>query len=612
MTIKRKFQLFCALFSVLTLAGVVITIALTDGMEWFAAATGIIITALIGIGYMMLDFFLLTPLNRFGEVALNIANGQYDKTIPYKGNDELGLLSEALNHMLDTINEQLKQDKKYISDTENVLSAINDLVSQLKDGRLDVRLDVETENKGLRQMQAGLNEALEAVKNPIYLSSEYLGYYAAGNLENTMPRLKGDLGVLSDSANKIQKNFMRVVESTEEMLQYAVDGNFNVKDFSVEFDGSYKHIFHSLNEIFKCMNEPVREAVEVIKKMSEGDLTAQISQKYKGKYAVLHETLNKAIDQFNTLLGDIYNMIALLNDNIKQIAESNQLLAQGATRQAASLHQIKSSIGDLNDKTQHNSENAKIANDLVKQSHNYTDDGNQRMQEMLTAMSEISVSSEKISKIINAIEEIAFQTNLLALNAAVEAARAGVHGKGFAVVAEEVRSLAQRSARAASETTDLIEDTVNKVRNGTKIADDTANALKQINQQMSKISDLVQEITLSSTEQADNIEEIQQSITEIDTITQENTAGAEEGAATARELTALVEQLSRKITRFKLNEKYIRTVTPVLDTANTTIEEDFEPPDTLNSDLPEMASPPHDNEPDEPVIHLDDHDFGEF
>ena len=226
-----------------------------------------------------------------------------------------------------------------------------------------------------------------------------------------------------------------------------------------------------------------------------------------------------------------------------QVSASSQSLAQGSSEQAASLEETSASSEEINSMALKNAENSRTAADLVAQSQQKFGETNQSLEQMMAAMGEINASSEKISKIIKVIDEIAFQTNILALNAAVEAARAGEAGMGFAVVADEVRNLAQRCAQAAKDTAALIEESVTKSSEGKVKVDHVAAGIQSITEQSLRVKSLVDEVNLGSQEQAKGIEQVAKAITQMEQITQTTAASAEEGASAASELTAQSESV---------------------------------------------------------------------
>jgi methyl-accepting chemotaxis protein len=226
-----------------------------------------------------------------------------------------------------------------------------------------------------------------------------------------------------------------------------------------------------------------------------------------------------------------------------QVSAASQSLAEGASEQAASLEETSSSLEEISSMTKQNAQHAGQANSLMEDAKEAVGSANTSMTEMVSSMQEITKSSEETSKIIKTIDEIAFQTNLLALNAAVEAARAGEAGAGFAVVADEVRNLALRAAEAAKNTASLIEDTTQKVEDGSGLVEKTNQEFGRVEKSAMKVAELVSEIAAASKEQSEGIDQVNQAVADMDKVTQQNAANAEESASSSEELNAQAEQM---------------------------------------------------------------------
>jgi len=294
------------------------------------------------------------------------------------------------------------------------------------------------------------------------------------------------------------------------------------------------------------------EVVQSLQKLANGDLQFDVTP--RDEKDLLRGSLQRLGIDLNNMLGQIQIASDQIASGSIQVSDSAQSLSQGATESAASLEEIGSSMNVISSQTNQSAENASQANDLASEAAKAAAVGSERMTEMISAMAEINDAGQNINRIIKVIDEIAFQTNLLALNAAVEAARAGQHGKGFAVVAEEVRNLAARSAKAASETAELIEGSVQKASNGTQIAERTSESLEEIVGAITKVDDLLSEIAAASKEQASGVGQINTGLQQIDQVIQQSTANAEESAATSEELSSQAAQLKSQLARFTLRD----------------------------------------------------------
>ena len=346
------------------------------------------------------------------------------------------------------------------------------------------------------------------------------------------------------------------------------------------------------------------DILTAFKRLAEGDFTF----KAEGLIAKPLADTNQAISE---IIQNVLQSSQKIAADTLQVSGTSTSLADGATKQAAALEEISASMQEMNEQTASNTRNAEQVNQLSSAAKQSAEKGDQHMQAMVEAMSEINEAGQNISKIIKVIDEIAFQTNLLALNAAVEAARAGQHGKGFAVVAEEVRNLAARSAKAASETTALIQGSVEKTKNGAQIADQTAAALKEIYQGVVQVSDLVDEIAAASNEQALGVAQANEGLAQLSAVNQSSTASAEETAAVAEELSAQTSFLQQMLERFKIigasyRGKPMQPQKTISRSQPVTAPRQQQPSPQLTTNEPWGGAVPA------KVIQLDDDDFGKY
>ena len=292
-------------------------------------------------------------------------------------------------------------------------------------------------------------------------------------------------------------------------------------------------------------------ATEAANRIAAGDLTVEVQVRGNDnsslQYAMQHMQHN-----LSNIIGQINQAADTITVGAKEVAAGNADLSQRTEEQASSLEETASSMEELTSTVKQNAENAKQANRLAAGASEVAVKGGAVVGQVVTTMSSINESSKKIVHIIGVIDGIAFQTNILALNAAVEAARAGEQGRGFAVVATEVRTLAQRSAAAAKEIKQLIEDSVHKVEDGTRLVDEAGKTMDEIVSAVKRVTDIMAEISAASQEQSSGIEQVNQAITKMDEVTQQNAALVEEAAAATESMEEQAQNLAQAVSVFKL------------------------------------------------------------
>ncbi len=289
---------------------------------------------------------------------------------------------------------------------------------------------------------------------------------------------------------------------------------------------------------------------ESLNKVANKDLT--ISIETLGTDDTFGNSMVQMVDELNGMLSQIQNSTEQVSVGSSQVSDGAQSLASGSTEQAATLEELSASIQDIADKTKENASRTNDASKLAESIMHNAEKGNRQMEQMIAAVNEINHANQNISKVIKAIDDIAFQTNILALNASVEAARAGNAGKGFAVVADEVRNLAAKSANSAKETGTLIANSIEKAQLGTQIAGETARSLEEIVTGISESNRIITEIARSSEEQTVAVDQINIAVGGVTQVVQQNSATAEESAAASEEMSGQAQVLESLVSQFRL------------------------------------------------------------
>ncbi len=295
----------------------------------------------------------------------------------------------------------------------------------------------------------------------------------------------------------------------------------------------------------------LKETTRVMTHMAQGELGERMAGEYSGEFAVLRDAVHGCAENLQNMVLEIREAAETIGSASSEISKGNLDLSTRTEEQATSLEQTAASVEQLASTVKQTADNARAADQLSAGTRELAEKGGSVVGDAVGAMGEIEVASKKIADIIGVIDEIAFQTNLLALNAAVEAARAGEQGRGFAVVASEVRNLAQRSAVAAKEIKGLINDSVEKVEEGSRLVVGSGNTLQDIVGSVGKVSDVVAEISTASQEQAAGIDQVNEAVSHIDEMTQQNAALVEQAAAAAESMDQQTENLRRLIEFFK-------------------------------------------------------------
>ncbi len=549
----------------------------------FVAALAILVLIFICLCYFYLTGSIAKPIKAVEQAASEIAKGNLNVNLRKQSNDEIGQLVDSFQDVRNTIvqllagiNQMARElelgdidaritDSYFNGEFKSVASSINKAVNSLIDDNLSIIDSMKKFMNGDFHIQvvempgkkALASDTLKALKNNLFSISndvnKLIDNAINGNLEVRVQteQYRGDWQKLTEGLNKLVQTVNLPINSANEILAQLSEGNFDIS-VNMDYKGSFARMMKSFDKMIGSTGSYINEITDILDKIASGDLRNQISRDYVGQYENIKLSINHIVEKLRYTLTEIRGSADNVLAGARQISETSMDLANGASSQASSVEELNASITLINEQTKENARKAKDASVYSKKCMESASNGNQEMTNMLHAMDGITEASRNISKIIKVIDEIAFQTNLLALNAAVEAARAGEYGKGFGVVASEVRTLAARSQKQAKETASLIEDTIAKVNDGTKIAKLTADALTAILHETDNVTQIIDEIHERTSSQEESIEQITLGIERISEVVQSNSSTSQEAAAASQELNSQSEVMAQMVARFIL------------------------------------------------------------
>ena len=459
---------------------------------------------------------LTQPLSRAVEVFGQIASGNYDSKVDTSGTDEAGQVLRALNDMQDKLHTQIEN--------ERAIAAENTRIRQALDKSSTSVVLADEQHKIIY-----LNDVAQAsfTRNSQEIRTTLPGFDAArlrgSSLESLSPDPVGQRRVLDN---------LKTIDVQERVL-----GEFTFRTVTNPVIGERGERLGTVMEWSQRTQEVrvERELQTMLSAINGGQLGKRIDLAGKsGFFEAMSRGINQLADNITATVSMVKSAAEEIHRGAQEISQGNSNLSSRTEEQAASLEETASSMEEMTQTIRQNADNASQASQLALAARDQAEQGGQVVGKAVQAMSGINESARTIADIISVIDEIAFQTNLLALNAAVEAARAGEQGRGFAVVASEVRNLAGRSATAAKEIKDLIQDSVKKVEDGSHLVTQSGHTLEQIVHSVKKVSDIVAEIAAASREQSLGIDQVGRAIAQMDELTQQNAALVEQATAASQ------------------------------------------------------------------------------
>jgi methyl-accepting chemotaxis protein len=501
--------------------------------DWTAGISGLALALGIALSWLITQS-LARPLTSAIGLFERIADGHYDNRIESAGTDEAAQVLRALNEMQSNLREQIEM--------ERTLAAENMRIRQALD-----RASTSVMLADARHQIVYLNDAAQAsfTRNQPEIR-KVLPSFDAGRLRGSA------LDALSTNPAE-ERRILDTLSGAD--VQERVLGEFTFKTVSNPvLDGRGQRLGTVMEWTQRTQEVRVEKELQgMLEAVNGGDLSKRIDLAGKhGFFEAMSRGINQLADNLLQIVAQVKEAALEVFRGAEEISAGNTNLSSRTAEQAASLEETATSMEEMTTTVKQNADNARQANQLAIAASEQAESGGAVVGKAVKAMAGIDESAWRIADIISVIDDIAFQTNLLALNAAVEAARAGEQGRGFAVVASEVRNLAGRSASAAKEIKDLIQDSVRKVRDGSVLVTQSGHTLEQIVASVKKVSDIVAEIATASREQSSGIDQVSRAVMQMDELTQQNAALVEEATAASHSLAEQSRDLHEVMEQFNV------------------------------------------------------------
>ncbi|MEP9433957.1 methyl-accepting chemotaxis protein [Xanthomonas euvesicatoria] len=488
--------------------------------------------------------FLLTrsvvlPLRQSLRLAQRINDGDLRSQDAATGNDESGQLLRAMQQMQRRLQE--------------VIWAQRSMAARHDAGEISYRTDPQGFPGEYGDMVQDTNALVHAHVQTQLRMTQVMGSYAIGDLTQDIEQYPGEKSAITATMQQVKRNLQAINAQIQELTQAACAGDFALRGKAETFEHDFRLMVENLNTMMATSDTNLASFSGLLRAIADGDLTVRMSGNFHGVVASMRDDANSTVHRLTDIVTRIQTTSNSISFAAEDIASGNQQLAQRSEQQAASLEETAASMEELTSTVKQNAEHATRANQLARGAAAIASEGRDVVGQVIEQMSGIEVSSRRIADIISVIDGIAFQTNILALNAAVEAARAGEQGRGFAVVASEVRTLSHRSSDAAKEIKRLIDDSVQRVADGSTLVHTAGTTMGEIVTSVQHVTDIMAHISAASQEQAGGIEQVNHTIAQMDETTQHNVRLVEAASTAAHALEQHSAQLTRAVEVFKVN-----------------------------------------------------------